>query len=1211
MNSSLPFFTDAKGPRRSMLGRLHLWLSRRMRSLVMLKGPTRSLLGELGYTRLTIGFAGFLPALGLLLAIARQKEAAISAVDQLLCWGASARKVTGGAHSRDGVLLLTLAILILVLPPLVAHGAPESADQTLIDSIKALAKRDALAGRAPESPQDLYLVFGRDSERQGLPLVDVVRLYDEAYQAANAEKVGWHSLLPNPGWIVAALLSLLLIFRDALREALKNPLNRLGEEFYKRVSGYTLFQKGALKRYRDGLSKKYSEFRIPFGSSRVLNMLKLYVPLKAKGSTSVDQVEASSVMERYKRIVVIGAPGAGKSMLLRRVALSYATGGSVDYGQSRYLPEKPVPVLLELRRLNNADKPIEEHLADILELNGFRRARRFLDSSLEQGKLLLLLDGLDEVNSAKRGREVEKIKDLVTRYQRCGFLVTCRTAVYKGDFAEESEQTLEIMEFTDQQIQSFLGSWPSLPPEKSMEQLLIALRERPRIMSLARNPLLLTIIAFLYVDMEEFVLPHSRTEFYTRAVTVLLQMKEELNQYTVNNKLLVLEHLGIFNQSRGWSEEEDRLSLDLKTVLSEVNRVLPQLNLDAKDSLPLIKEIVERSGILLEIDNRTRYQFSHLTLQEYFTASGLRQDGDKLLANFRRDPDAWGETVKLWCGFPHDSTRMIQSIYEGNAVAAFECLADVQKIDQALAETIVDSFRGQLRGESEDENPILTAFAAVASGPSHRSRSVFDYLVTVLTGSAAYEDKIAAAKALSRTNQPRAAKALGDFFPTYPELSTELIRMGDLAVPALGRLARQGNSGALWALHTIGTPQAASSIVPMLWTDLPEEAGLSGEAALVLASLLDRENVERALADYDFHADEKLLQKPWHAWAWRPFEDRPGSNLGLIAGRISWLMDSNIPGKLGSVSTIDRRIAIPLCVKARAEFNIRAADIIGSMTKEERLETRASMMEAEMIKGYDSRITGTRSDLLGLLDKQIDDLEERDRPGEEHVAHLSKLFRLVPPSFRLRLMRSIFSNPPPTLDHWKVVRQARYYDFNESPHLKIVWSVALLLSVASFFELGVRVLQSSPWLAWRTFAVLGLLALQVLATGIAISDEPNAPAILATYGAFFYFPYIKVKERRFVAAHTEFGDLIERAIFFLRGVSRMPRLAATTYYVCFTPVTIWYATKFFLRALDLPGALAIWAVSCIVVTLSLTLGLRKERRAANPLRALFAEDDIH
>jgi hypothetical protein len=70
MNSSLPFFTDAKGPRRSMLGRLHLWLSRRMRSLVMLKGPTRSLLGELGYTRLTIGFAGFLPALGLLLAIA-------------------------------------------------------------------------------------------------------------------------------------------------------------------------------------------------------------------------------------------------------------------------------------------------------------------------------------------------------------------------------------------------------------------------------------------------------------------------------------------------------------------------------------------------------------------------------------------------------------------------------------------------------------------------------------------------------------------------------------------------------------------------------------------------------------------------------------------------------------------------------------------------------------------------------------------------------------------------------------------------------------------------------------------------------------------------------------------------------------------------------------------------------------------------------------
>src|SRR6185436_10058876 len=87
-----------------------------------------------------------------------------------------------------------------------------------------------------------------------------------------------------------------------------------------------------------------------------------------------------------------------------------------------------------------------------------------------------------------------------------------------------------------------------MPVGKSVEQLLQTLRDRPPIMLLARNPLLLAIIAFLYTDTE-FILPHSRAEFYDQAADALLRKwKGTHNTYKPAQKRLVLEQLALVNQ---------------------------------------------------------------------------------------------------------------------------------------------------------------------------------------------------------------------------------------------------------------------------------------------------------------------------------------------------------------------------------------------------------------------------------------------------------------------------------------------------------------------------------------------------------------------------------------------------------------------------------------------------------------------------------------
>ncbi|RMD61978.1 NACHT domain-containing protein, partial [Candidatus Parcubacteria bacterium] len=435
-------------------------------------------------------------------------------------------------------------------------------------------------------------------------------------------------LRPNAGWIVAAVLFVLLILRDVLKEGLTRFFQSLGEWGYRRVAGYRPFWALALRRYRQSLIREYHTLKVPFRPNRPLEMEEIYVPLKVARGKNTDAVDAQAAIADHRRLVVTGAPGAGKTVLLKHLVLRYAQRG-LDF------PGDPIPIFLELHRLNESDD-LRTQLAEALDRHTFPNAARFLDAHLERGDLLFFFDGLDEVNREAREKVVQQISDLLTEYHKCRAVVTCRTAVYGGELDAWADARLEIVEFNDHQIRRFLASWEQdMPAEKSVAHLLRTLRERPRIMQLSRNPLLLTIIAYLYADTP-FVLPHSRAEFYKKATDVLLeQWKGTRNRYKASHKRMVLRQLALFNQDRSLKEEErDRRSMGLIPVLEQIREVLPALELKQEDAEPLLDEIIERSGLMLRLDGGEHYQFTHLTLQEYFAAEALAEDWQELMRRF-------------------------------------------------------------------------------------------------------------------------------------------------------------------------------------------------------------------------------------------------------------------------------------------------------------------------------------------------------------------------------------------------------------------------------------------------------------------------------------------------------------------------------------------------------------------------------------------------
>ena len=1082
------------------------------------------------------------------------------------------------------------------------------------------------------------MLFGKEAAAVGINLREVSIIYGEAYTQAQKQRPWWEKITPQIGWITAAVMAFLLLLGGALKKSISKRLEQANENIFNKLAGHRLFQRKALRRYKQALINQYSQFKIPFGTERFLDMAKIYVPLKIKekgdlagarnlndnidGEENVEkeEIEGLETLIRFKRVVIVGAPGSGKSMLLRHITLSYARNISND------LPKQTIPVLLKLSRFNDSDKSVEDHIADVFDSHGFPHANNFIRQGLNQGTLLLLFDGLDEVDSNKRQQVATRIKDFLERDEniQCQAAITCRTAVYGNELNDAVEQTLELVEFSDQQIRQLLTSWPAMPPGKSAEQLILALRERPNIMSLARNPLLLTIVAFLYTDAVNFVLPYSRTEFYEQAIDVLLQLKNEYNHYKKSQKDLVLQRLALVNQDSHGTQDQNRVTFDLKTALKEVKDLLPELNLENKDADLLLDEIVKRSGLLLELDGGKLYQFTHLTLQEFFAASALAQDSAGLLERFKKDQAAWRETVKLWCGLGHDSTRFIKTLYNENPLLALECLSDAQKIKPEVAEDIINEYKSRFGTATEDGEAITLTFGAIASGPTVRSKSVLAFLIDTLNTDG--ERRIAAAIALSHTNQPSAVKPLSPYFHTIPEVQQAFKRMGDLAVPRLKEFADDGDVQALSTLQGIGTPQAANALAGMLWH---QDDVFASKAAWCLATLLSNTTIETSLRHYPLPESSKA--RPGFKWIWEPFNEDFTSSLPTICGRIGHLMyypySADIPTELSSKA--DKRIIIPLVIQNISELKLNVGVIaslpstpefdavlkdIGRRSEDTfvKFENESEAKNKFISPYFRERLLKEAFKVLSERKKDIDgfnklqglklqftkELLKTIKAARPNYSKFGRFIEMLSPELQFDLLRRLFVTREPTISDWSNIFRPIKYKFSMSWHYMLIVCVIALLTVISLFSISSYLLQSPTLASWPT-VILSLSAMSLLTAwllfltkGILFENRSAPSSLVICLLGFVLFP---------IVLGIVLTDLIRREPLDFKAV-RLSQLLAIA---GFTPSIGYFSTMEMLKYLTAKQTFAIWSGLIILLSLIAWIGRRKEIAARNPLHGIL------
>jgi len=277
------------------------------------------------------------------------------------------------------------------------------------------------------------------------------------------------------------------------------------------------------------------------------------IPLFPKNKSDVQNVSVLQVASMASKLVILGAPGSGKSTFLNHLGLCLALNGlEPGGGWLHRLPDWPdalgdlVPIPVVLRDFaaalpDDAVKAEPRHLWDFIKTRltaqNLSLAEKPLHQALEDGRAIVLFDGLDEIpGRARRSFVRDAVQVFCERYKKSRHLLTCRTLSYQDPaWKLEGVPSVELAQLSEKKIDHFITAWyeelvrlgevRKEEAEELARRLQGALR-RPDLWRLAPNPLLLTVMALVHTHKGR--LPDARALLYEETVELLLWLWEEI-----------------------------------------------------------------------------------------------------------------------------------------------------------------------------------------------------------------------------------------------------------------------------------------------------------------------------------------------------------------------------------------------------------------------------------------------------------------------------------------------------------------------------------------------------------------------------------------------------------------------------------------------------------------------------------------------------------
>ncbi|TDB69086.1 NACHT domain-containing protein [Arundinibacter roseus] len=332
----------------------------------------------------------------------------------------------------------------------------------------------------------------------------------------------------------------------------------------------------------------------------------IYFPVKSKYKnliTSFENIE--SIFEEYNKITIIGSAGSGKTTLVRHIFLNALK------------TSKKIPVLIELRNLNEFNGQFEDLLINKILKTKVMPSKLIFNRAIESGKFLFLFDGYDEIYSDKKQEINRQIELFVDSYPKNYFLISTRPGSGIENFPRFND--FRMQNLNDKDVSGFIEKIVDNNERKHRIRKNAFDPQNSNYIQYLRNPLLLSMFIMAFENHPE--IPNRKSSFYRNVFDTLYskhdgitknsfprEKKTKLQRDEFEEILSIFSYLTLYEGKYSFTLEYlSDLILKIQKI-TDLSFTVENLIYDLHTSISIL------------ILDGFEYYFPHKSIQEYFAA---------------------------------------------------------------------------------------------------------------------------------------------------------------------------------------------------------------------------------------------------------------------------------------------------------------------------------------------------------------------------------------------------------------------------------------------------------------------------------------------------------------------------------------------------------------------------------------------------------------